>query len=226
MRKAAAYCMTRNLYHGAVPSIKSLLINSDVEVVYLIIEDDEFPVQLPRIKVINASKQEFFKPGGPNMNSRFTYMAMMRAALPKILKEHRVLSLDYDTIIDGDISALWDLPLADYYLAAGLEPHKTRSDFQAINAGVVMFNLKKLRDGKADEIINALNTRIFAFLEQDAINELCQGGILPLDPKYNYHKWSYQTDEKPAIVHYAGYPEDVWYHFDLPKKYANLEVTK
>lgn len=226
MRKAAAYCMTRNLYRAAVPSIKSLLVNSDVEVIYLIIEDDEFPVQLPRTKVINVSGQNFFRAGGPNYVQRFTYMVLMRAALHRILKEHRVLSLDYDTIIDGDISDLWDLPLADYYLAAGLEPHKTRSDFQAINAGVMMLNLKKLRDGKGDEIIQVLNEKHFAFNEQDAINELCQGGILPLDPKYNVHTWSYPTDEKPVIVHYAGYEEAIWSRFELPQKYASIEVTK
>lgn len=226
MKKAAAYCMTRNLYNAAVPSIKSLLVNSDVDVVYLIIEDDEFPVKLPRTKVINVSNQEFFRPDGPNMSSRYTYMAMMRAALCKILKEHRVLSLDYDTIIDGDISELWTLPLGKNYLAAGLEPHKTTSDFQAINAGVVLFNLKQMRDGKADQIIEALNCQPYAFLDQDAINEFCQGGILPLDPKYNQHTWSYPTDEKPVIVHYAGYEEAIWSRFELPRKYASIEVTK
>ena len=226
MRKAAAYCMTRNLYRAAVPSIKSLLVNSDVEVIYLIIEDDEFPVQLPRTKVINVSGHTFFRAGGPNYVQRFTYMVLMRAALHRILKEHRVLSLDYDTIIDGDISDLWDLPLADYYLAAGLEPHKTRSDFQAINAGVMLLNLKKLRDGKGDEIIEALNTKHFAFNEQDAINELCQGGILPLDPKYNTHKWSFKPDGDPVIVHYAGYPEDIWSRFELVQKYKDIEVKK
>ena len=226
MKKAAAYCMTRNLYHAAVPSIKSLLVNSDVDVVYLIIEDDEFPVKLPRTKVINVSNQEFFRPDGPNMSSRYTSMAMMRSALCKILKEHRVLSLDYDTIIDGDISELWTLPLGKNYLAAGLEPHKTTSDFQAINAGVVLFNLKQMRDGKADQIIEALNRQPYAFLEQDAINEFCQGGILVFDPKYNTHNWSFEPDGEPVIVHYAGYPEDIWSRFELVQKYKDIEVKK
>ena len=226
MRKAAAYCLTQNLYHAAVPSIKSLLINSDVEVVYLLIEDDEFPVQLPRTKAINVSDQPFFQLSGPNYHQRFTYMVLMRAALHRVLKEHRVLSLDYDVIVDGDISELWDLPLGKFYLAAGLEPHKTHDDFQAINAGVMLLNLKKLRDGKGDEIIEALNTKHYSFNEQDAINELCQGGILPLDPKYNVHTWSFPTDENPVIVHYAGIAEDIWSKFELPQKYASIEVTK
>lgn len=222
MKKAAAYCMTRNLYEKAIPSIKSLLINGKPDVVYLIIEDDEFPLKHKKLKVINVSDQTIFRKDGPNYNSRFTYMAMMRAALFKLLKEHRVLSLDCDTIVDGDISYLWNLPLDGYYLAAGHEPHKTRDGFLAINCGVVMFNLKMMRDGKGDEIIDALNTRPYAFLEQDAINEFCQGGIFDFEPEYNVHSWSVKTNKAPVIMHYAGYYD--WSAEPLTMKYAAKEV--
>ena len=222
MKKAAAYCMTRNLYYKAIPSIKSLLINGKPDVVYLIIEDDEFPLKHKKLKVINMKDQPFFKPYGPNYGSHFTYMAMMRTALFKILKEHRVLSLDADTIVDGDISYLWNLPLDDYYLAAGHEPHKTRSDFLAINAGVVVFNLKNMRDGKGDQIIDALNRQPYAFLEQDAINEFCQGSIYDFEPEYNVHSWSVPTDKTPVIRHYAGYMD--WSAEPLTVKYAAMEV--
>lgn len=225
MKKVAAYCMTRNLYEMTVPSIKSLLINSDVETVYLIIEDEEFPAQLPRTKVINMSGQTFFTPGGINYNTHWTYMTLMRAALPKILKEAQVLSLDCDTIVDGDISELWELPLKDYYLAAGIEPHKSVNGRLYFNTGVTMFNLSKLRkDKKCDEIIEALNTKPFAFNEQDAFNELCEGKILEYDPKYNSHQWARHMVDTPVIQHYAGYGD--WRQFSGYQKYAALEVEK
>ena len=166
MKKAAAYCMTRNLYEIAVPSIKSLLINSDVDVVYLLIEDDEFPVKLPRTKVINVSGQKFFPPGGINYRTQCTWMVLMRAALPKLLKEHVVLSLDCDTFVLGDLSPLWDLPLKEYYLAGGAEPDKSLNSLY-VNMGVALFNLAKLRkDGMADRIIDTLNRQPYAFAEQ------------------------------------------------------------
>ena len=224
MKKAAAYCMTRNLYDVSVASIKSLLANSDVDVVYLIIEDDKFPVDLPRTKVINVSDQQFFRPDGINANTKFTYMAMMRAVLPKVLKESRVLSLDCDTIIDGDISELWELPIKDYYFAAGREPHKS-IDRLYVNAGVVMFNLAKMRKDKIPEkAIEALNTKPYAFVEQDCLNELCEGMILEMPPEYNVHYWSVKTEKPAVITHYAGHRD--WQHFDLYKKYANIEVEK
>ena len=226
MKKAAAYCMTRNLYEVSVPSIKSLLINGGVDIVYLIIEDDEFPVKLPRTKVINMKDQKFFTPGGMNIHSRWTYMAMMRAALAKILKESQVLSLDVDTIIDGDISELWELPLKDYYLAAGIEPHKSK-DAPYFNAGVTMFNLSKLRkDGVADKMIEALNTKPYGFIDQDCMNELCAGKILEFDPKYNCHQWAKHTVEDPVIIHYAGYGQDQWTRFTGYQKYLHAEVEK
>lgn len=45
--RAAAYCGTRNLYQDMIPAIKSLLLNSNVDKIYLLIEDDEFPYPLP-----------------------------------------------------------------------------------------------------------------------------------------------------------------------------------
>lgn len=45
--RVAAYCGTRNLYKDMVPAFKSLLINSNVDIIYLLIEDDKFPYPLP-----------------------------------------------------------------------------------------------------------------------------------------------------------------------------------
>ena len=218
--------MTKNLYRYSVPSIKSLLANSDVDEIYLLIEDDEFPYDLPKLKVINVSDQKYIRKDTLNgRNTLFTYMAMMRACLCKYIKANRCLSLDCDTIIDGDISELWELPPDDYYLAAGREPHKSQTHGSLyVNVGVTIYNLKKLRDGKADEVINALNTRNFSFIEQDAFNELCRGQIYEMDPKYNVHYWSVPTAEKPVITHYAGQNVKSWFSRELVQKYDKMEV--
>ena len=224
MRKATAYCMTRNLYDIAVPSIKSLLLNGNVDLVYLLIEDDEFPVKLPRTKVINVSGQKFFPSGGINFGSQYTYMAMMRGALSKVLKEHLVLSLDCDTFVLGDLSPLWELPIKDYYLAGGMEPDKSLNNLY-VNMGVALFNLAKLRkDGMTDRIINALNRTPYAFVEQDCINEHCAGKILEFPPEYNVHTWSKKTDKEPVIIHYAGFRD--WRDAPEFRKYSEMEVLK
>lgn len=220
--KAAAYTGTRNLYSGMVPAVKSLLAHSDVEKVYLLIEDDEFPYYLPDcVETVNVSNQTYFRPGGPNMDSDFTYMAMMRATFALMFTElDRILSLDVDTIVNEDISILWDAPLNDCYFCAAPEWHKTKPDRVYTNIGVCMYNLEKLRDGKAQQAIDALNTRKYRFLEQDVFNEICQGHILLMNGNYNANYWVKHGDN-PKIVHYAAIRD--WEEIELVKQYRQME---
>lgn len=221
--KAAVYTATRNLYKDMIPAIKSLLCNSDVERIYVGIEDAEFPYYLPEIcQVMDLSGQKFFSEDSPNSESQYTYMAMMRVALAKILPDNldRVLSLDVDTIVDKDISDLWDLPIDECYFAASKEFRESTDRFIYTNVGVTLFNLKKMRDGKADEVIRLLNTRYFRWLEQDALNLLCQGYIYEMPAVYNSH---YHTGnpENPKIIHHIGDNERLPDYPDV-KKYAAL----
>ena len=192
-------------------------MNGKPDTIYLLIEDDEFPFQHDKIKIINVKDQQFFPPTGANANGLFTYMAMMRAVLCKYLKENKVLSLDADTIIDGNIDELWDLDIKDYFFAAGSEPRHTEKYF---NVGVVMYNLKKMKT-IVDDVIGELNTIPVTFMEQDILNDMCKGQILEFDPKFNCHPWSIPSDEK-VIIHYAGSRQ--WAHLPLPEKYKKMEV--
>ena len=219
--KYAVYTATRNLYDRLVPSIKSLLINSDVDKVYLLIEDDKFPYELPReVECINVSEQKYFRVMGPNNVYPWAYMSMMRAALCKVLPDvDVVLSLDADTIIDGDISGLWELPLEDYYFAAVPEPDRSQDGTVYTNIGVAMFNLEKMRDGKADEVIKALNWNRYYILEQDCLNEKCRGHILALPSAYNVSDFTASTNN-PKIIHYAGIKD--WMDMDAVKRYVDI----
>ena len=203
--KTAVYCGSRNIYPDMAVSLKSLLLNSDVEQVYLLIEDDEFPFRVPEcVKTINISGQQFFRADGPNMDSPYTYFAMMRTALPFVLPDHDVvLSLDCDTIIDKDISGIWEYVNDDCYFSAVKETHRSHNGQLYTNAGVVLYNLKKLRDGKAEEIIWVLNNRYYTWIDQDVQNYLCQGRIQEMPSCYNVNDWTEKTEDK-RIIHYAG----------------------
>lgn len=205
--KAAVYTGTRNIYEYMLTSLKSLLKHSDVEKVYLLIEDDKFICELPPIvEVINVSGQTLFRQDGPNMKSRYTYMAMMRAALTEVLPDDLdvVLSLDTDTIVDRDISNIWYYPLGDeYYFAGAREWHRSTDFFMSTNAGVILHNLKKLRDGKSKEIIAYLNNHKLEWLDQDAMNLLCQGYIYNLPSEYNYCYYTNRCNI-PKVIHHVN----------------------
>lgn len=231
--KVVAYTGTKNLYRLMVPAVNSLCANSDVDKIYLLIEDDVFPYKLPDcVETINVSNQTYFCKDGPNMNSHFTYMAMMRATYAKMFPDlDRILSLDVDTIVVDDISELWDVDLGDNYFAAVTEPDRCAGGINYFspvytNIGVAMYNLDKLRsDRLLDTILLNLNTKHYDFLEQHAFNEFCQGHILKLPNIYNctneciypFTGWC----DNPKIIHYAGMCD--WENKTLVKKYMLVE---
>ena len=224
MEKVAVYFGSRNIYEDMIPAAKSLLINSDVDKIYLLIEDDEFPYDLPKsgvIETINISGlvPQIFTPNGPNYSTEWTYIGLIRAALTKVFPNlDKILTIDCDTIVARDVSDLWDISLDGYYFAGVREPHLSNmSGGLYVNAGVMMLNLKKLReDGKDDEMIRVLNTKRMWFVAQDAMNAVCRGGILELPGDYNASTYTTPTTN-PKIVHYAGNRH--WRDYDLVRKY-------
>ena len=116
--RAVVYSGTRNVYQNMLTAAKSLLMHSNVEKIYFLIEDDFFPYQLPQeIECINVSNQQYFRKDGPNFANVCTYMVLLRAVYTKLFPHlDQILSLDNDTIINENISQLWQLDLTNYYL--------------------------------------------------------------------------------------------------------------
>ena len=224
MIKTAVYTGSQNIYDDMVVSAKSLIANSDVDKVYFLIEDDIFPYELcDLIETINVSDQTYYPKDGPNMKTRFTYFAMMRAALAKIFPNHdKILSLDCDTICIKPMSELWNFPIDDYYFAASKEPHRSIAGMLYTNVGVALMNLKKLRETKkVDECIDVLNRRKYDYVDQDVMNYLCQGYIYDLPSVYNTNDWTIQNSQ-PSILHFAGVKRDKWHRHPQVEKYNNL----
>lgn len=223
MKRAAVYFGSREIYYDMVAAYKSLLINSDVDKVYLLIEDKKFPYELhPDVSTINISSlvPKLFNPNSPNYGSNWTYIGLIRAALSKVFYEYeRILSIDCDTIVLGDVAGLWDIPMDDYYVAGVKEPGLSEQrGYLYINAGVTFWNLKKLReDGVDDKMIYDLNTRKYFFVSQDVLNEECQGHILGLPSEYNVSSFTERCFVDARVRHFAG---------GLPRGWRDLEMVK
>lgn len=211
------YSASRNLYPYMLPSIVSLLEHNEVEKIFLMIEDDQMPYDVPeQCECINVSGQTLFPPTGVNYRSQFTYMALMRAAYTKVLPKDldRVIQLDIDTIVCGSLQELWDMDMTGKWLAACDEVRGKIKPFgeKYYNIGVALFNLNQIRaDGIDDVVIDALNNREMRFLEQDAWNEYGQkaGKIVELPGQYN-ECFATGTSANPIVAHFAGFPD--WMH--------------
>ena len=189
--KIAVYSGTRNVYKDMIPSMKSLLMYSDVDKIYFLIQDDTFPYELPpEVECINVSNQLYFDETGPNMNSKWSYMILLRAVYSKLFPlVDKILSLDNDIIFTDNVSQIWDINIQDYYFAAVKQIDKSTDEYNYINTGVLLMNLQKIRQDHIDDILQkALNTYKYLFPEQDCINEYCNNKIYLLNSEYNVSK--------------------------------------
>lgn len=215
MGKTAVYAGTKNTYEDILISCKSLFANSDVDTVYLFIEDDEFPMKLPReVKTINVSDKKALFEGGANEKSRFTYMGLLKSALCRFVpKVKKALMLDYDTIVVDDISELWDTDLKGFYwagvpdLGVPTEPGKPKY----FNSGVALMNFELLRkDGVDKAMLEDLNVSYARYGDQDVLNKFCYGSVLEIPVCYNESPVTGHT-MNPKIVHYAGLAKENGY---------------
>jgi lipopolysaccharide biosynthesis glycosyltransferase len=208
MEKCVCYCVTRNLYPLIMPSLNSMLENGGVDRVFLLAEDDGIGIRLPeRVTVRNVSGQTYFRADGPNYSNKWTYMAMMKAAAAKVFPElDRILTIDHDTIILGDISELWELPMDDCYAAGAREPYWSRVYGSCyVNAGVLMWNLRKMReDGTVERIIYSLNTKHYPLHEQECVNEILRGKLRTVDSCFNFCDFVDLPQREIKILHFAG----------------------
>lgn len=213
--KYVVYSGSRNLYLDMAIAATRLLSKQEHPEeykIFFLIETDELGYPVPdNVECINVSKKGYkiFNPGGPNMKTKFTYLAMIRAAYSKVLPEYvdKLLQLDVDTVVMDDLSELWDIDMTDVYFAAVLERLSTWKPYgeRYYNAGVMMINLvATCGDGVEDRMIDFLNNYRVPYIDQDAWNAFGVYKCLDLPLYYNETFVTGYTDH-PKIVHYAGF---------------------
>lgn len=222
--KHAVYCGNAAVYDDMEMAAKSLVANSDVGKVWFL-TDGEFPRELPGIvEAVDVSGQAFFPWDGPNHGTRYSYMTLMRTALalmPELEGVDKVLSLDADTVCMRDVSGAWDIPVEGCYFAASQERWAlSRPGLRYCNTGVALYNLAQLRDGKAREVVDALNRQWFSWPDQDAMNYLCQGRIADMPSEYNSCPWTVDSADAIRIVHFAA--RDDWRSELVASKYRAM----
>lgn len=212
--KHAVYAGTRNLYEGMVWAAKSLVVNSTVDEIHFLIEDDEFPYEMPDFcdfMNVKDYMESTFPDGGPNAKSHFTKMAMVRICYPNLFPDiDEILQLDVDTVCLDDVDAIWDIPMDGKWFAAvpetlsGYDPYHSGHYY---NVGVTLFNLAQMREDDAQrQLVDFINTRHANCVEQDAMNwcGAMRGKAVDMSVRFNENRATGYTDH-PAIQHYVGY---------------------
>lgn len=189
----------------AITTFKSLFINNmDVDeiVIYYIGDKLSYENRNNLINLVNEynreiifiSMPEFLKKlPGSNRNGQTVFCYCY---FQDLLPVDKVLLLEGDQIVTGNLSELYNIDITNYYIAAvdDLQSSaykkkigmKTTSPY--VNCGMILYNLKKWREDriteKITEVLNS-NQHMFFYDVQDVINYTIEGGIKVLPPKYN-----------------------------------------
>lgn len=130
--------------------------------------------------------------------SHLTAPAYFRLKLPDLFPElDRIVYLDVDTVVESDLSALFEQDVDDVYVAGvpaavyHLRPDEVAQKMglpsfdRYINSGVMLMNLARMRtDGLVEEFLR-LSARQFDSDDQDIINIVCYDGIRHLPFRFN-----------------------------------------
>lgn len=153
------------------------------------------------------------------------YRYLIADFLPDLSK---ILYMDADIIVNGDLGPLYDMDISDNYIAGAHDAyiadinHKPTIGFKDsdlyVNAGVLLMNLERIRADKMGQKWLDATTELtdkIKFQDQDVINITCHGKIAQFDSIYNYTSHNILTEPKKfrraIIIHYTG-PNKPWRH--------------
>jgi len=178
------------------------------------------------------------------LKRRFSTATLMRLLVPDHLagRYQKILQLDADLTIHGDVSVLFKLEMNDFAIAAvpgriwtGVsdegrdwwwEHFKSlgmTSPKHYFNAGVMLIDVENWRrDNLASRALDFIrqNQAICAYPDEDALNALLDGNLLELSPIWNTRpsrSFGLGSAVRPVIVHYAG-PLKPWKRFARRKR--------
>ena len=136
----------------------------------------------------------------------FAVSGYYRLLITTIIPEEKILYLDGDTLIKGDISELYNIDLKDNIVAAVKDTVEdfmaesvTQSNSHYINSGMMLMDLKKMRDLDFSKLVVKCFDKFYGYVphhDQGVINYICNGRILYVSPKYNFMSQYFLYSEK------------------------------
>ena len=219
---------TPNYFVPAATTLKSLLGSSESSYHIICLVTEDIPVRMQdKLAAMGEGRLEFeyINLGGRlkdvYTDPRYSEAASFRLLLPELLPEYdRVAYIDCDVIVRQDIARLYDTAdLSEKYLAAVYEApiEGQAARFEALgcnpreyfNSGFLLMNLALMREEKVSaRLLDACRVDWLEFPDQDALNQVCQGRVLPLPPVYNGIRTFFLPQYRKDFL--AQYSEDLW----------------
>lgn len=146
--------------------------------------------------------------GGANSKNIFTPYAMLRLFAPE-LKElnniDKILYLDADTIINNDISVLYNEDISNFEagVVRDILPRNRWYFHNYFNSGMMLINLTKVRETKAfEKSVELSYTKKMFFTDQDALNKNIKKRKM-LNYKYNWFRKHCKYYDDIVVHHFC-----------------------
>ncbi len=162
----------------------------------------------------------------------FSVVTYYRLFIASLFPQYdKIVYLDCDLVVLGDISALYRTEMGDNILAAAPEQFvQSTAEFRRyaeaalgvdpdgyVNAGVLLINLQAFRSNRIEEkFVNMITAHDFDLLDPDQayLNYLCRGKIHMLPNGWNMTPVPLPCEGPKNIVHYALYKKP-WQYDDV-----------
>jgi lipopolysaccharide biosynthesis glycosyltransferase len=169
-------------------------------------------------------------PCTPRFPRESAFLLLLAEVLPSNLE--RILFLDADLLVPGDLASLWETPMGSQVLAAvpdaavprcsaprgvkGWRRFGIPPEAAYFNAGVMLINLVRWRQREvAKRVRHYFETtrEPIDFLHQEALNAVLWDDWQPLHPRWNllaslagraYERPPSEAWRQPGVVHFAG----------------------
>ncbi len=158
----------------------------------LSLKKDDVNIQLIHI---SSEKFEGIHEQGEKSICVASLSALFKFEIPNILPlEDKILYLDGDILVRKDLKELFNINIENFYVAAAHDTGKIyykRPIIKKIpsyfNSGVMLLNLKRLRENKIPEsLIETKKRQKTNLMDQDVFNIVLQSGVKHIDIKYNF----------------------------------------
>lgn len=155
--------------------------------------DDEMKNEMNRIKskgcIINFIKASTEKYSDIKQLAHIPIACLLKFEIcDYVLEYDKLIYLDGDIVVRNDLSELYEFDMGDAYIAGVPSLEMLYSDKRMINAGIMLFNAKKMRDEHISKILidkrKSLGDR--GSMDQQTFNIVMQDTMKFVSWKYNF----------------------------------------
>lgn len=201
------------LYHNR--DVDFYILNSDIAPEWFKLLGRKMEVVNSTIHNVHFDKELFegYKTG-PHLN----YASYFRFFATEVVESDKVLYLDSDIIVTGELSTLFEIDLKGYFIGAVDDVYAYEGRKSGFNSGVLLMHVAKWKE---HSIVNSLlelaagQNQAVHLGDQSILNIYFEDNWLALDKTYNYmagvdiyrldQKCERLDDNPPVIVHFASH---------------------